>query len=166
MQRPVDAALLSWRLIEGGGAAAPRGAAVGAAGAGAADAADAVGAATATDAAAGGGAPRRSARYAAALLRVTNRYDFATLAHVTLACTLELGGRRIAALPPRRLPELHQLCPGRAAEVLLEIEIDDLESELRREIEIRREIENEPAAAEECFLSSTLAPTLTLTLQP
>ena len=166
MQRPVDAALLSWRLIEGGGAAAARGAAGAAAGAGAAgaaDAADAVGAATATDAAAvGGGAPRRSARYAAALLRVTNRYDFATLAHVTLACTLELGGRRIASLPPRRLPELHQLCPGRAAEVLLEIEIDDLESEI--ESELRREIEIEPA--EECFLSSTLAPTLTLTLQP
>ena len=83
---------------------------------------------------------------------------------MTLACTLELGGRRIASLPPRRLPELHQLCPGRAAEVLLEIEIDDLESEI--ESQIRSETENEPAAAEECFLSSTLAPTLTLTLQP
>ena len=51
-------------------------------------------------------------RYAAALLRVTNRFDFATLAHVALACSLELGGRIIGALPPRRPPELHQLCPN------------------------------------------------------
>ena len=47
MQRPVDAALLSWRLIEGGGAAAARGAAGAAAGAGAAGAADAADAADA-----------------------------------------------------------------------------------------------------------------------